>query len=480
MVKQNAKNESQLIDARTEVRPREKAFLLQGGRKIPIFARYATRHSVLFQYLKDQPATDPRKPVSLLVKNNVESVELGPCLILRRDDSDEYTGRLVFIDDIYDLWRLIFPKKVYRLQTPFHDVPRIPARKESVRPAFKKYTADLHDDLTVYKRMFDGLDREYHNEPENIKALIQNTIIKSERAKFKGFHQDQEKKLIHLVAGFNPKEHQVHGDYFREQLREFVLGYPLGARSLLRPRGYAGDSELMRMIYLNDYQGDTTFSKLMHKHAVEHRASQSVRNRIALIAPMIDDFQSRYTGLSADRLKVLSVGCGPAFELENIFRYSKNPNNFHFSLFDQDSAALRDAADTVRGVEKKLGIRPAVDYVRGSVRTMLFSRQFKQKKGRFHFIYIMGLLDYLSSRVGKAVLGRLYHLLKPGGELVAGNFHVSNQSRYRMEYWGNWFLIHRTEADFRNMFENDGAGRVSIFFEDTGNQMFLHIQKKPG
>jgi extracellular factor (EF) 3-hydroxypalmitic acid methyl ester biosynthesis protein len=89
----------------------------------------------------------------------------------------------------------------------------------------------------------------------------------------------------------------------------------------------------------------------------------------------------------------------------------------------------------------------------------------------------MGLLDYLSFRVGKAVLDRLYNLLKPGGELVAGNFHVSNQSRYKMEYWGDWILIHRTEADFREMFENDGTSKVSIFFEDTGNQMFLHIQK---
>ena len=328
--------------------------------------------------------------------------------------------------------------------------------------------------------MFDELDREYHNEPENKKTRIQNTIIKSKGEIFKTFLQNQAKELTRLVAEFNQKEHQVHGDYFRKQLQEFVFGYPLGARSLLKPRGHAGDSELMRMIYFNDHQGDTTFSKLLHKHAVEHRASQSVRNRIALIARMINDFQPRSNGLPEDRLKILSVGCGPAFELRNIYRYSKNPNEFHFFLFDQDPAALRDAADTVSWVEQKLGIRPTVDYIRGSVRTMLFSRRFKEKKGQFHFIYIMGLLDYLSSRVGKAVLGRLYRLLKPGGELVAGNFHVSNQSRHNMEYWGDWLLIHRTEADFRNMFENDGTGRVSVFYEDTGNQMFLHIQKPRG
>ena len=474
---QKAKNESQLIDACTEVSPREKALLLQEGRKISIFAQYATRYSVLFQYVKDQSAVDPEKPVSLLVKNNGESVELGPCRVSRCDDFNGHTGRLVFMEDIYDRWRLLFNNKVNKLQDKYDKIPPIQAGKDSVRPAFKKYTADLRNGLTAYKRMFNGLDREHHKEPEDKKTRTHNTIIKSQEAIFKGFLQEQEKELTRLVAGFNQKEHRVHGNYFREQLREFVFGFPFGVQSLLKPRGYAGDSELMRMIYLNDYQGDTTFSKLLHKHAIEHVAGQSVRNRTTLIARMIIDFQSRSNGLSADRLKVLSVGCGPAFELENIFRYSKNPNNFYFSLFDQDPEALRDAADTVREVEKKLRIRLAVDYIRGSVRTMLFSRQFKQERGQFDFIYIMGLLDYLSSRVGKAVLGRLYHLLKPGGELVAGNFHVSNQSRYIMEYWSDWFLIHRTEADFRKMFANDPTGRVSVFFEDTGNQMFLHIQK---
>ena len=480
MGKINAKNESQQIDTSTAVSPQEKAFLLQGNQKIPISARYATPHSVLFQYLKDQSAADPKKPVRLLVQNNGDSVELGPCQIFRRDDSDGDSARLVFIEDIHDLWRLFFQKQPNALQMPFHDFPRTPARKKTVRPAFKKYTADLHGDLTAYKRMFDGLDREYQNEPENKKALIQKSIIQSEGAIFKDFLQDRAKELIHQVADFNQKEHQVHGDYFREQLREFVFGYPLGARSLLKPRGYAGDSDLMRMIYLNDYQGDTTFAKLLHKHAVELGASQSVRNRISLIARKINNFQLLSHGLLADRLKILSVGCGPAFELENIFRDSKDPNSLSFSLFDQDPVALRDAAHTVCGIEKKLGTRPVVDYVRGSVRTMLFSRRFRQERGRFHFIYIMGLLDYLSFRVGKAVLDRLYHLLKPGGELVAGNFHVSNQSRYNMEYWGDWFLIHRTEEDFRKMFEKDGACRASVFFEDTGNQMFLHVQKPLG
>jgi extracellular factor (EF) 3-hydroxypalmitic acid methyl ester biosynthesis protein len=108
---------------------------------------------------------------------------------------------------------------------------------------------------------------------------------------------------------------------------------------------------------------------------------------------------------------------------------------------------------------------------------MLFSRQLKQKWGQFHFIYSMGLFDYLNSRVAAAVLDRLYRILKPGGELVVGNFHVSNASRYYMQYWGEWVLLYRTEEEFRSLFRNHSRAQVSVLYDKTGSQMFLHIKK---
>ncbi|MGA8185740.1 MAG: class I SAM-dependent methyltransferase, partial [Terriglobia bacterium] len=226
-----------------------------------------------------------------------------------------------------------------------------------------------------------------------------------------------------------------------------------------------------------NYQGDSTFSKLAHKHAVEHTAAQSVRYRIALIPQMLNNLAISPPMPASERLKVLSVGCGPAFELQQILKSSQDCEKYYFKLFDQDPAALAEAAEVASGIEKKLGAAPAVEYVQGSVRLMLFSRQLKQKWGRFHFIYSMGLFDYLNSRVAAAVLDRLYRLLKPGGELVVGNFHVSNASRYYMQYWGNWVLLHRTEKEFKSLFQNNSCAEVSVLYDKTGSQMFLHIKK---
>ena len=203
--------------------------------------------------------------------------------------------------------------------------------------------------------------------------------------------------------------------YFRKQLWNYILSCPFTARATLKPRGYAGDSELMRMVYLNDYQGDSTFSKITHKHAVEHTAAQSVRYRKTLITQMLQKSKKRILSLpSPDKFKVLSVGCGPASELEQILKSPQDCANFQFTLFDQDSVALSEAADVASEIEKKLGVAPAVEYAQGSVRLMLFSRKIKQKWGQFHFIYSMGLFDYLNSRVATAVLDRLYRLLETG------------------------------------------------------------------
>ena len=107
---------------------------------------------------------------------------------------------------------------------------------------------------------------------------------------------------------------------------------------------------------------------------------------------------------------------------------------------------------------------------------MFGKRSFEQDLGKFDFIYSMGLFDYLVPRVARAVLKKLYQLLNPGGEMLIGNFHISNNDRYFLEYWGDWQLIYRTEKELKELFDEDSSARVSVTFDRTGIQMFLHIQ----
>lgn len=474
---QSAKTNLQLIDTSSEVGNQEKTFLIHGIDKIPIYAENTSKYSLSFRYLGRRRHHKPDEPVRLLIKSSGDSVELGPCRILSDTKLNGYGGRLVFMHDLYDFECLLGKNKILKIQAPFRDLPHVMARKDAIRSSFKEYTADLTYDLGVYKNLFDEMDLKYCEEPDEVRTAVQNAIIESEGPDFRRFFEDKLDKLKNLVHDFSQEEHRLHGFYFRKLLWNFILSCPFTARATLKPRGYAGDSELMRMVYLNDYQGDSTFSKITHKHAVEHTAAQSVRYRITLITQILHKLKNFLPLPSPDKFKVLSVGCGPAFELKQILKSPQDCANYEFTLFDQDSVALSEAAELTSEIEKKIGTAPAVEYVQGSVRLMLFSRKLKQKWGQFHFIYSMGLFDYLNSRVATAVLDRLYRLLKPGGELVVGNFHVSNSSKYYMQYWGDWVLLHRTKKEFKGLYQNNSCGNVSVLFDDTGSQMFLHVKK---
>jgi extracellular factor (EF) 3-hydroxypalmitic acid methyl ester biosynthesis protein len=473
----SAKNNLQLIDTGSEVSNREKTFLIHGAKKIPIHADYASKYSLFFRYTDNQKFTYSDEQVNLLFQNNGQRIELGPCRILPNGDRNGYAGRLVFLHDAYDVKRLLKNKKVVNLRSKFDCLPVIFARKEKIRPSFKEYTGDLAYDLCVYKKIFDDLDSQCYDEPEDIRRSIQKAIIDTEGKKFKRFLDKKLEELKHVVADFSTEEYKHHGFFFRKQLWHFILCCPILARTNLKPRGYPGDSEMMRMVYLNDYQGDSTFAKLFHKHVVEHPAAQSVRNRIKLIAKLLDSVNTEAGFSPRMNVQVLSVGCGPAFELQDVMMSPNDCKKYNFTLLDQDSLAHSEAAALVNNIEKRFDCKINVDYLECSVRTMLFSRKLKQNLGQFDFIYSMGLFDYLAAPVAKAVLKNLYQILKPGGKMVIGNFHVSNPSKYYMDYWCDWVLLHRTEEEFIDLSKGCDATDVSVLFEDTGSQMFLNIKK---
>lgn len=453
------------------------AHLVRGRKKIPIDARYNSKYSLLIRSSNVNPFTDGRKFSNLVIHLNGEDFDLGPCQLISEPNIDGYDGQLIFLKDVYDLQSLFSDGRTVKLQKAFVNLPLVLAHKEKIRQSFKGYTANLTYDLNVYKSFFDKMDAEYSTEPSDIQHFVQEAIINTEGRKFMRFLDDKLDELEHVVADFSKEEHECHGFYFRKQLWNIIMCSPLMKRTNLKPRGYAGDSEIMRMIYLNDYEGESTFSKLMHKHPLEQPGAHAVRNRRKLITQTLTNFQSNNPTLPRERLKVLSVASGAAVEIEDVVVSPEDCEKYHFILLDQDRAALHEAATLVGQVEKRLGAKIEVEFLNGSVRTMLATRQLTERWEQLDFIYSTGLFDYLTPPVAAALIGRFYRLLKAGGEMLIGNFHILNPSRVYMEYWNDWVIYHRTEEEFMDLLRDAQPAEKSISFEDTGCQMFLHVQK---
>jgi extracellular factor (EF) 3-hydroxypalmitic acid methyl ester biosynthesis protein len=454
-----------------------RAHLEIDGKQIPIDVKYSSKYSLLVRFLNSNRFKNGEEFSKLVCHVNEDPFEVGPCKLISEPNIDGYAGRLICVNDIYDLENLFLKNEIVKLQSAFHNLPLVLAHKNKIKKIFKDYTADLTYDLSVYKNLFDGIDSEYKGEPEVIKNSIQRALINTEGETLMDFLDEKLAELERIVTDFDKNDHKHHGFYFRKQMWNYILCSPFMARTNLKPRGYSGDSEMMRMLYANNYQGDSTFAQIMHRHPLKHPAAQAVRNRRNLISKLLVNIKKKYRSQLKNPIKILSVACGPAFEIKDILQSEQDCSLYHFTLLDQDRHALFEAAHLITQIENSFETKIPATYLNESVRTMISTVQLEKKWGQFDYIYSMGLFDYLTPPAAKAVLMKLYHLLKTGGEMVIGNFHVSNPSKYYMEYWLDWVLYYRTEEEFIDLMGDISTADVRVAFEDTGSQMFLHVIK---
>ncbi|MGD8243260.1 MAG: hypothetical protein PVF59_10555, partial [Desulfobacterales bacterium] len=167
--------------------PRFNAHLLQGQARIPIEAQYASRFSLLIRFFNGFPSDQGAEFNKIIFQQNGDKVEMGPCQYIVEPHHQNFQGRLVFKQDVYDLNSLFFKNKIDKLQTEFSNLPLILAHKTKIKKEFKEFIANLSYDLNVYKNIFDTLDARYASEPELIKQKVQKAIIETEGRKFMRF-----------------------------------------------------------------------------------------------------------------------------------------------------------------------------------------------------------------------------------------------------------------------------------------------------
>jgi extracellular factor (EF) 3-hydroxypalmitic acid methyl ester biosynthesis protein len=401
------------------------------------------------------------------------TVRLGRCRFAALAGDRRAAGRLLFLDDVYDCRSLVLDGRFTDLRGFFRNLPLVIAQRDRVRPEFERWVAALVYDLSVHRRFLDDQDRIIDEEPPDVAVAARAALVASEGGRLLAFLDQKDRELDALVAGFTKEEHERHGFYLRRMAWHFILGSDIHRRTNLKPRGYAGDAEMMRLIYEHRSAGHHAFDRLLHQHAVSKPSAEAVRARRGLIAGQLRDVDAALGHPALFRF--LSVASGPAFELRDIYTSAADASRLECTLLDQDPQALEAARGSIAAVEAEHGpIRTTA--VAESVRTMLRDRGLGERLGRFHYVYSMGLFDYLTPPVARVVLARLFDLLAPGGALVVGNFHVANRSRVYMDYWMDWPLYYRSEATFLALAEGLPA-RTTLDFDPTGCQMFLRLDR---
>lgn len=461
-------------------RRQHNATLSLDGEEHPVCVSVASRYSLWLSFadrsiperLGPQDSNVPVDALSIEYRDT--SLTTGSSRLVRENGAFRFIPQV----NIYDFERFFSQSRGQLLETSMADLPLMLSYKESINSRFKEYVANVSYDLNVYKIMLDRVDSEIETEPESARSILQEAII-AVHSKALCKRVDQAiTELDEVVDGLSSSEHRRHGYYLRRQLWTVIMCPPIIARTNLKPRGYIGDSEMMRMIYRNTWEGETTFGRILHKHAVGQPAAEAVRNRRADMARLVREYVHSHTPAEGQRTRLLSVACGPAMELNEVVASTAAADQMHLSLLDQDDDALQEAASVVSALEHRYSTTMSVDFIRESVRTLLVTRELQERWGKFDFIYSMGLFDYLTRPVAAAVIRKLYLLLEPDGEMIIGNFHSDNPTRNFMAYWLDWNIIYRTDTELAELATDLEGAEVATELDETGIQIFLRIRRR--
>jgi hypothetical protein len=259
--------------------------------------------------------------------------------------------------------------------------------------------------------------------------------------------------------------------YFHDRFGALIDLSPFAARCFHKPLGYAGDFEMMNMLYRNESLGDTLFGRSLSRVLLDSDAGQAVRHRAHYLVGKITAAAVR--GGPHRPARILSVAAGPAMELQLILR--KDPSllragNVEITLLDQDAGALTHAREQIRALAAQARVDVTLSCINTSIRTVIAAGLH----GSYDLIYSAGLFDYLNDRTASAAGVRLADALTSGGSAVIGNFGIANPTRPLMELILDWPLHHRSASDLRRLFGDIGTS-MTIEQEATGVNLFAVI-----
>jgi len=207
---------------------------------------------------------------------------------------------------------------------------------------------------------------------------------------------------------------------------------PLTSRAYRKPRGYPGDAVLIDLIYSDVSVGGVDISDIgrqVYNYCFNAAQCRSVRSRLEIVSHAIDECAKR------GGAHILSVACGHLREAA----LSEAVGSRCFAAFhavDQDLESLAEVDRCCRS----LGVIPMAGSVIDIIKRRLTGLD------AYDLVYAAGLYDYLNDKVAALLTRELFHLLRPGGRLLIGNFRPGVFGTGYMETYMDWLLIYRDNA----------------------------------
>jgi extracellular factor (EF) 3-hydroxypalmitic acid methyl ester biosynthesis protein len=266
-----------------------------------------------------------------------------------------------------------------------------------------------------------------------------------------------------------------HKQLAQRDLLPLMMASPFFNRVYSKPLGYAGDYEMVNMMFRKERGGKTTYAQIVNDWLLNGGPPQAHRNRIFMLEKMLNKAAEDATFCNK-KLRVLNVGCGPVQELQLFIAKNRSAHRFSFDLLDFNAETIAYAKQQIESITTGRTEVPTVNYVVKTVQELLRQAiEMPDNSQGYDIIYCAGLFDYLSDRVCAKLTRLFYQWCEPGGRVIVTNVHSSNPVKGLMEHVMEWHLVMRDESDMVRL-ASDLEPR-KIYTVETGINVFLEIEK---
>lgn len=296
----------------------------------------------------------------------------------------------------------------------------------------------------------------------NAHALIlQGDVYNGMDTIFKGL------KLRRIASSDDDWRNFVTSELMTHPIKNLVHLCPFTSHSFYKPRGYAGDAQLIDFIYNEGTAKDIKLEGIaleIAKYTCNAPAARAVRYRRELLALRIEE-----TVMNEENPFILSIAAGHLREIElSPSALTGKIGRFHAIDQDKDSVAL---------MQREYG-RYNVSASVGSVRQLLSG---KIKFSGLSLVYAAGLFDYLVDKLAQRLIEVMFSFLKPGGRMLVANFLPNLPDVGYMESYMDWFLIFRISKELLELFETlpqNSLDSLVVSFDPDENIVFVEAIKK--
>lgn len=259
------------------------------------------------------------------------------------------------------------------------------------------------------------------------------------------------KEIEKLLLKISQDRHSEYLNFFRENVGELMLQSAYASRAYFKPRGYAGDFEMMNHVYHREARGKTLFGKCLQRYFVDEPAGKAVRNREVYLRRKLIECLGKFKN---EKIKILSVASGPAMEIQNLVQSKDfDFSRVEFHLLDQDLEALKFAQRKIELAARESNAKLNLKLHNKSIKNVIADGLMEKD---FHLIYSAGLFDYFTDPVAMFAGRQLAEGLLSGGQLIIGNFSMNNPNQFAMNLIMDWNLIYRSPEQMEKLFGNLG------------------------